>query len=238
MISRNENWLGQLSPEGACFVKQHGVVSAFRAGEEISAAGIESVAIYQMQSGFSKLIRATSSGETSVLFVFGAGNSWGESPIMGGRPTRHACVALTDCQVLLLRRSAFMRLYREFSEVPDLLCRRFARSMSRSVRAHPLPPSEKLGRVLARSLAECIIDLPRAPGSNSVEIDFPLTQNDIASHLGVTRQSIHRELSALRTAGVIEKPGERWIIRDIRRLLALADTQQTSVDSTLNSAVR
>lgn len=222
MISRNENWMGQLSADAARFVRRHGVVSAFRAGEEISAAGVDSVAIYQLQGGFAKLIRAASSGETSLLFVFGRGNSWGESPIMGDRPTRHACIALTDCQVLSLRRNLFMRLYREFPEVPDLLCRRFARSMSRSVRAHPLPPSEKLGAVLARTLSDCIAELPRDPDSNSCEIDFPLTQNDLASHLGVTRQSIHRELSLLKSSGIVEKPGERWIIRDVRRLRYLA----------------
>ena len=229
MISRSENWMGQLSPDAAQFVKQHGVVSNFKAGEEISAAGVESTAIYQLQSGFAKLTRAVRSGETSLLFVFGRGNSWGESPIMGDRPTRHACIALTDCQVMLLRRAAFLRLYQEFPEVPDLLCRRFARSMSRSVRAHPLPPSEKLGAVLARAFCDCIAELPRAPGSNSSEIDFPLTQNDLASHLGVTRQSLHRELSLLKSTGIVEKPNERWIIRDIRRLQHLAQGQQLAL---------
>jgi len=229
VISRKENWMGQLSPEAARFVRQHSVMHAFRAGEEISAAGIESVGNYQLHSGFAKLIRMVSSGETSLLVVFCAGNSWGESPIIGERPTRHASVALTDCQVSLLRRNAFLRLYREFPEVPDLLCRRFARSMSRSVRAHPLPPSEKLGTVLARTLDECIVDLPRDPNSNSCEIDFPLTQNDLASHLGVTRQSIHRELSVLKSTGVIEKPGERWIVRDIRRLRSLAQNDEVAL---------
>lgn len=225
MISRNENWMGQLSIDAARFVRLNGVVSAFRAGEEISAAGVESTGIYQVQKGFAKLTRSTRNGETSLLFVFGVGNSWGESPIVGDRLTRHACVALTDCEILTLRKSAFLRLYREYPEVPDLLCRRFARSMSRSVRAHPLPPSEKLGTVLARTLLDCIIDLPCAVDGKSCEIDFPLTQSDIASHLGVTRQSIHRELSALKSMGIIEKPKERWIVRDAKRLQALAHSE-------------
>lgn len=225
MISRNENWMGQLSAEAARFVKLHSVVTHFRAGEEISAAGVESVGIYQLQTGFAKLTRSTPSGETSLLFVFGKGNSWGESPIIGDRPTRHASSALTDCQILTLRKPAFLRLYRDFAEVPDLLCRRFARSMSRSVRAHPLPPSQKLASVLARTFSDCIADLPRDPQSNTCELDFPLTQGDIASHLGVTRQSIHRELSALKAMGVINQIRDRWIINDIRRLQTLANSE-------------
>lgn len=230
MISRNENWMGQLSADAARFVREQAVVSAFKSGDEISAAHVESVAIYQLQSGFAKLTRAVRNGETSLLFVFGPGNSWGESPIIGDRFTRHACIALTDCHVMQLRKASFMRLYREFPEVPDLLCRRFARSMSRSVRAHPLPPSEKLGSVLARAFCECVADLPGAANSNTCEIDFPLTQSDLASHIGVTRQSIHRELSALRAMGIVDKVKDRWVIHDLRRLQVLAQGELLLVE--------
>ncbi|OYX50002.1 MAG: hypothetical protein B7Y90_05525 [Alphaproteobacteria bacterium 32-64-14] len=59
-----------------------------------------------------------------------------------------------------------------------------------------------------------------------------MTQNDLASHLGVTRQSLHRELTLLKSAGIVEKPNERWIIRDIRRLQHLAQGQQLALGET------
>ncbi len=225
MISRNENWIGQLSADATRFVMRHASVSSFATGDEISRAGIESVAIYQLQSGYAKLTRAAPTGETSMLVVFGPGNSWCESPILANRLSRHASVALTECRVLALPRAAFLRLYREYPEVPNLLCLRFARSMSRRMLSYPLPPSEKLGAILARALCDAIADLPRDPVSNAVEIDFPFTQNDIASHLGVTRQSIHRELAQLKTTGVLDKIRERWVVLDIRRLQRLAQSE-------------
>jgi CRP/FNR family transcriptional regulator len=231
LISRSENWLRELSADAARFVKQHGAVWAYKAGDEISPAGIESVAIYQLQTGYAKLTRTAHTGETSTLIVFGPGNSWGESPILAKRLTRHACVALTECTVMSLPRANFLRLYREYAEVPDLLCLRFARSMSRRMLSYALPPSEKLGAMLARALCDCIAELPRDPDSNACEIDFPLTQYDIASHLGVTRQSIHRELVSLKAMGVIDRLRDRWIIRDIRRLQRLARGEAVLLDS-------
>ncbi|SUS03386.1 putative Cyclic nucleotide-binding protein [uncultured Defluviicoccus sp.] len=230
MISRSENWIGQLSVEATRFVKQHGVMSTFKAGDEISPAGIESVAIYQLQSGYSKLTRTAHTGETSTLIVFGPGNSWGESPILANRLTRHACIALTECKVMEFPRASFLRLYREFAEVPDLLCLRFARSMSRRMLSYALPPSEKLGAMVARALCDCIAELPRDPGSNTCEIDFPLTQYDIASHLGVTRQSIHREVVSLKAMGVVDKIKDRWIVRDVHRLQRLAQGHALALD--------
>lgn len=222
MISRSENWIGQLSAEATRFVRQHATMSSFETGDELSPAGIESVAIYQLQSGYAKLVRAAPTGETSTLIVFGPGNSWGESPILANRLSRHASVALTDCQVMALPRAAFLRLYNEFQEVPNLLCLRFARSMSRRMLSYALPPSEKLGAMLARALCDSIAELPRDPRSNSCELDFPLTQSDVASHLGVTRQSIHREVVSLKAMGILDKAKERWVIHDVRRLQRLA----------------
>jgi len=222
LISRSENWLDKLSPEAKRFVKERGVVTTYQPGDEISAAGVESTGVRQLLNGYAKLIRSAPSGESSVLVVFGPGNTWGESPILAERLTRHGCIALTECEVLCLSRSTFLQLYRDFPEVPDRLCHRFARAMSQRIVTHAATPSEKLGAALARTLYNCIADLPNLSDINSCEIDFPLTQIDLASYLGVTRQSIHREITGLRTAGVVDTAKGRWTIRDIARLKRLA----------------
>lgn len=221
MISRSENWLDTLSAEAKQFVKERAVVTSYQPGDEISAGGVESTGVRQLLSGYAKLIRSSPTGEDSVLVVFGPGNTWGESPILAERLTRHGCIAMTDCEVLCLSRPAFLQLYREFAEVPDRLCRRFARAMSQRIVTHVVPPSEKLGIALARTLYNCVADLPKDDGANSCDIDFPLTQIDLASYLGVTRQSIHREISDLRKAGIVETSKGRWTIRDMARLRRL-----------------
>ena len=45
--------------------------------------------------------------------------------------------------------------------------------------------------------------------ANSCVIAVPITQNEIADHFDVTRQAVHREISALKTSGIIDKQGGR-----------------------------
>jgi CRP-like cAMP-binding protein len=233
LISRNENWIAEAPADAQQFIRQHGAVSTFCAGEEISPADAECAAVYQVREGYVKLVRGHRSGEASMLAVFGPGNTWGEAPILARRRTRHATVALTDCQIMSLHREAFLQLYSGFRDVPNFLCLHFARSQSRRTRTYPLPASEKVGATLARALCDCIEDLPRGADANVCEIDFPLTQGDLAGHLGVTRQSIHRELSVMRAAGVIDRSNEHWIIRDVRRLRRIAQSETVAVTAGL-----
>ncbi|WP_225883486.1 helix-turn-helix domain-containing protein [Sphingomonas aliaeris] len=43
-------------------------------------------------------------------------------------------------------------------------------------------------------------------------IDIPFTQVDLAGHLGVTRQSVQRELAGLKATGSVSKRARGWLV--------------------------
>ena len=72
---------------------------------------------------------------------------------------------------------------------------------------------------MSQRLAETGPD-PQIPLDN---FDLPLDRQQIADVLGLTIETVSRQLSAMRAAGVIELPGRRSLsIRDRARLVALA----------------
>jgi CRP/FNR family transcriptional regulator len=85
-----------------------------------------------------------------------------------------------------------------------------------------------LGRKTAREkIASLLLIIGRrdavlntSQGSSTITFDLPLTREAMADYLGLTLETVSRQMSALRKAGVIELKGKRQIIvPDMDRLM-------------------
>ena len=66
-------------------------------------------------------------------------------------------------------------------------------------------------------LAKKLLDLAATNGvrrRDGVLLDMSLTQEELANMIGVTRESVNRNLSLFRRIGLIGKEGRRFILRD------------------------
>jgi len=66
----------------------------------------------------------------------------------------------------------------------------------------------------AKKLVELAETLGRQKGNTTV-IDLSLTQTDLASMVGATRESINKELRILRKKGLIQTEGNRILIYNL-----------------------
>jgi CRP-like cAMP-binding protein len=74
---------------------------------------------------------------------------------------------------------------------------------------------------LPRRVAKLIVDEHRSSGSDV--IDMPLTQSEIASRVGASRQSVNAALRDFQRRGWITSSGHEIRIRDIRALSRFVD---------------
>src|SRR5437667_200204 len=66
-------------------------------------------------------------------------------------------------------------------------------------------------------LAKKLLDLAATNGvrrRDGVLLDMTLTQEELANMIGVTRESVNRNLGLFRRIGLIAKEGRRFILRD------------------------
>lgn len=123
----------------------------------------------------------------------------GLAMILGGKPAFRDCRAIVDTEILLIPRTFFtewldrnLHLYKVFVEV---LCDRI-KSAHRIIDELALMPlSERMARVL-RTLASASRGY-----QNGTSITLNLTQDELASLLGVTRHAVNRELKRLQDTG-------------------------------------
>ncbi len=81
---------------------------------------------------------------------------------------------------------------------------------------------EKIASLIA-NLAQRHAALTIRPATGAVTIDLPLTREDMADCLGLTLETVSRQISALKREGVIALEGNRHVrIPDLGRLIAEA----------------
>ena len=99
----------------------------------------------------------------------------------------------------------------------------------RLVAQHPALATNTLQTVGSR-LQEThtrVIEMSTQQVERGVEIDFPISRQDIAEMTGTTLHTVSRTLSAWESQGLIESGRQRVVLRDPHRLFTLAE-QDTS----------
>ncbi len=74
---------------------------------------------------------------------------------------------------------------------------------------------------IVHRLARFLLELPEQygrGGQGGIDIDFPLTQDELASVIAASRESVVRALTTLRSGGFIATARRRITVRDPERL--------------------
>jgi CRP/FNR family transcriptional regulator len=185
-------------------------------GQHLFHQGDDDRNIYKIESGLVRLYHILSDGRRQIISLRFAGDVLG---FEAAAERQYSAEAITPVRVRSLdENSTYRRLRDEPALAPQLV----------SLLSQELENARNQIAVLNRrsaieKLAAFILELHRRQGEcGSVEI--PLSRTDIADFLGLTIETVSRNLTKLRTRRIIELPRiHSLVIIDLERLEALAD---------------
>lgn len=169
----------------------------FRQGDAVPA---DSGALYGVVSGGIKASSLREDGKEAILVVLEAGNWFGELSLIDRQPRTHDATAVGEAEVLALPRAAFDRLMKR-PAFALAVCRMLAarvRSLYGMVEDATLRSTR--ARVARRLLLLARGDATQAREARPV---VPVSQEALAMMLGVSRQTLSKELQALAQAGAV-----------------------------------
>ncbi len=212
-IVHDENWIAELPVDVRAALLERTTAHAVDRGETLKAAGDRPDAIYQIEDGYLKLMGLYPDGRNMLIEIYGAGNSFGETAVIVHRDGHfHSTVALTPTIVRRLPRDDFWELYRTYSSIPEALSRKFAHKITRMFNSREIRATLRLRSQIASLLLNVAGHCGTAGSHGSLCVALPITHNDIAEHLDVTRQAVQREVGALREAGLVLQAKGGWTI--------------------------
>ncbi|MEJ5992187.1 Crp/Fnr family transcriptional regulator [Ramlibacter sp. PS3R-8] len=188
----------------------------FRQGDPVPAGG---GAFYGVVSGGIKASSLREDGKEAILAVLEPGNWFGEISLLDGLPRTHDATAARDAEVLALPHAGFERMMKRHA-FALAICRMLAarvRSLYGMVEDATLRSTR--ARVARRLLLLARGDATQARDPRPV---VPVSQEALAMMLGVSRQTLSKELQAMARAGAIALGYGRIEIASVAKLQSLA----------------
>lgn len=188
-------------------------------GTMIFAQGDPADRLFAVLDGWVKLARETSTGQESVIAVFGRGDSFAEAAAFQGGRFPVDAVVVERARLLVIPAQRFLGHLREQPEIAfNILA-----AMSRHLRALVRQVEQLSTRTTVERVAGFLLSLSDdETGSNTLRL--PLDKALIAGRLGMRPETFSRALARLRTEGIEEVDG---VVRvaDTARLRRLARSE-------------
>jgi CRP-like cAMP-binding protein len=193
----------------------------FACGETIFAPTRRPQSVYLLERGLVRVYRLGEAGSEVTLGYIGIGEVFGELTAFGAHPRESFASASLPCVVRRFARAAFERLVRARPERMMAVTQQIAERLKRmESRIEHLVFDDVRSRLVS-VLLELAHDFGEERGSDVV-IRLPLTQSELATLIGATRQTVNATLAELRGEGLVERDGGLVVLRSpdaLRRAL-------------------
>jgi CRP/FNR family transcriptional regulator, cyclic AMP receptor protein len=213
MLLERVPFLAALAPDDLRWLGERARRRRLARGDIIFQKDDPGQSLFIIESGTVRIYVPGTQGADLTLAVMGEGDFFGDMSLLDGRPRSASAAAATEAVLLSLERNDFTTLVRSR---PDAALAILA------VVATRLRESDQMATDLAfldvsGRLARRLLDLATSNGiqrGDGLLLQVSLTQEELANMIGVTRESVNRNLSMFRRLGLIGREGRKIIIRN------------------------
>jgi CRP/FNR family cyclic AMP-dependent transcriptional regulator len=189
-------------------------------GDVLFRKGDEGKALYMIIQGKIKISVTSRLGNEVILAMLSDGDFFGEMALLDGLPRSADAVANEDTHLLVLSRSEFLSfiIHNESAAMSILF------ALSQRLRKADDFLADTCFLNIGSRLAKKLLELGETHGQQeggTTQIKLNLTQTELASMVGATRESINKELRKLRDKGLVTKQGRTFLIHNPERLKRL-----------------
>ena len=198
--------------------------TVLKRGATIFAKGDPGNSLYAVVSGTVKISISSPDGRNAILNLVGPGETFGEMSVLDGQTRSADATANTNCEIYVIDRRDFLPFMRNQPALSmkfiELLCERLRRTSDQveQVILQDLP-----GR-LASALLGLLERRKLEPASQTISI----TQQEISEMVGMTRESINKQLRAWATRGWVRLEHGAIVVLDPVSLRELAEAGSSS----------
>lgn len=221
----------RLSETEAERLNRRALTRTFKRGTVIYSPNQPGESVMVLAAGRVKIKDITAEGRETILAFIEEGELFGELALLDGEPRREYAEAVDACQILAIPREDIVSL---MGSRPDI-----ALSVTKLIGLRRRRIETRLRNLLFLSsrdrMVHILLELAETHGyhsGNRVELRIPLSHQDVASLIGVTRETATLTLGQLQAAGLVEVARRRIVIRDLTRLRSeaggVADTDADS----------
>jgi CRP/FNR family transcriptional regulator, cyclic AMP receptor protein len=188
----------------AAALKREGVARRFSRGQTLFVEGDRSDRVFLIDQGWVIVFCTAAAGRDVVLAVRGPGDVLGDLSALDDLPRSATALALDEVDAVVAPRSTLTRTLGDVGAAQEL------------IQTLEFATRDTLGRVAMR-----LLDLAERFGRPTVDgivVDLPLSQDQLASWCGASREATVKALGTLRSLGCIATSRRQVVVREVEVL--------------------
>jgi CRP/FNR family transcriptional regulator, cyclic AMP receptor protein len=200
-VLRKHPIFSDLAPEALDQLCRYAQPTSLKRGATLFAKGDPGHSLYAVISGTVKISVSSPDGRNAILNLIGAGEVFGEMSVLDGRVRSADAIANTNCEILVIDRRDFL----PFVHSQPALAMKFIELLCGRLRWTSDQVEQIILQDLPGRLASALLGLTEKRKLESTSRTIAITQQEISEMVGMTRESINKQLRA-------------WAVRDWLRL--------------------
>jgi CRP-like cAMP-binding protein len=191
-------------------------------GSIIFAQGDDAQSFFLLLHGHVRASKTTPSGEQIVVRYVVTGETFGIAMAIGLSRYPATATAVDDSVVLAWPSAAWPRLVVKFPS----LATGTLQTVGGRLQEVQTRVIEMSTQQVEQRIAHALLRLAKQSGrklDHGIEIDFPISRQDIAQMTGTTLHTVSRTLSGWEQNGLIESGRQRIVLREPHRIFLLAE---------------
>jgi CRP/FNR family transcriptional regulator, cyclic AMP receptor protein len=200
-VLRKHPIFSDLAPEALDQLCRYAQPTSLKRGATLFAKGDPGHSLYAVISGTVKISVSSPDGRNAILNLIGAGEVFGEMSVLDGRVRSADAIANTNCEILVIDRRDFL----PFVHSQPALAMKFIELLCGRLRWTSDQVEQIILQDLPGRLASALLGLTEKRKLESASRTIAITQQEISEMVGMTRESINKQLRA-------------WAARDWLRL--------------------
>src|SRR5262245_15423234 len=225
LFLKHNTFFGSLSDSALDALIQRGHIKQYETGDVICRRQERGDTLMVIVTGRIKVMSNTMDGKEIVLNFLGPGDTTGEIAVLDGKQRTADVVALEKSEVFLVHSRDLLPLLiahpQAMLEVVQVLCEKL-----RAASAIIEDSSLDVRRRTARGLLRLAWQHGRT-SKEGVRVELKVSQSELGSYLGLSRENVNRQLSQLRHANVLSNTGTHIVVTDEAALCEIAETTWT-----------
>lgn len=174
----------------------------YRARQVIFHRGDPGDTLYIVQSGQVKIVLLSAKGDEMVLALFRAGDFFGELSLLDGLPRSATAAAVETTVLLSVSRPEFQRVLHEAPPMAEQIIG----ALTARLRHTDMLLGDAIFLTVSARLTKRLLELAGMQEERSritPPVEVRVTQAELASMVGATRESINKELRMLEDRGIL-----------------------------------
>ncbi len=198
------------------------IVAQYAVGDVIVSKGERGDRMMIVLTGRVKITTHSRDGHVAIISIVHPGEAFGEVSLLDGRERSADAVALDDSALIVVKRYAFRDCIHQYPqiaiEVINVLCERLRETTTFLEETLFLELPERLFSRLA-----AVATRDGTPNNRKrVRINHKLSQEELGQSIGVSRESVNRQLHDWKSQGLINFGRGYVLVHDMTTLRAAA----------------